>query len=305
MSDVNNIISNTLEELYNSTLERCQEVQENLILTGTFNINEIYSQFITLNYDIAEKWQMEQKPPELIINHGEYINKKNLADSESGISFIIEELKRKNEGNRACFSLINMYDIIDSGDEAIPSFLVLQFSFSHYDPKTLLVTAYFRALEVENFLPINLAEICININKICQHFPKIETFKLHLVAFRAQRIKNFSCLTKCTIDVIDSMKIMVLIDDGNRSEIVKLLQEKLNSKESVIITDGIQSLSKGMKLRGFEIISEQIDEIVKAMNEVNTLRKSTSVYNDKLKEKYQEISCNLEKALKLIEEEWN
>jgi thymidylate synthase len=98
---------------------------------------------------LAKDYQNPVKPPSLYINHGEYI-------TSDGIVHIINELKLKQTSNRALLSLINQEDIIGSGDNPIPSFMVLQFSL---EGEELYVTTYFRALEVANFLNVNLEEI--------------------------------------------------------------------------------------------------------------------------------------------------
>lgn len=276
------IIENrSIEDLWKKSISECkQKVLENVILNGEFNIEEIDSNFIKLKKKEASMWQNKEKPNELIINHGEYIYKGDA--SNLGIEFIIQELKKKTYGNRACYSLINMEDIINSGDEAIPSFMVLQFSFSKEDKDKLIVSAYFRALEVKEFLPINLAEICLNIEKIKQNFPNIKKFELTIFIFRAQYIEGFNCLRHSKLDILKATT-MVKYLFTDKKQIVEALRDKYRVVESVIITRGIENLMEAVETVDEDVlhnktnIQNQLSHILSIMNEIRTMRENTSI----------------------------
>ncbi|MEC0313654.1 hypothetical protein P8797_11505 [Bacillus subtilis] len=111
--------------------------------------------------DIARDYHQEEKPSRLYLSHGQYYK------GPDGIKYIINELNNKSDGNRAVLSLINQADIVGSGDNPIPSFMVMQ--FSRENQKDLYVTTYFRALEVSKFLRINLEEFRLIFQLIFQN----------------------------------------------------------------------------------------------------------------------------------------
>lgn len=273
--------SESIEGLWKKSIIECKEkVLENVILNGEFDINEINSNFIKIHQEEASMWQNKEKPDELIINHGEYIYKGN--SEKLGVEFIIQELKNKKCGNRACYSLINMHDIINSGDEAIPSFMILQFSFSKEDNNKLLVSAYFRALEVKEFLPINLSEICLNIEKIKQSFPNIKKFELSIFIFRAQYIEGFNCLRHSKLDILKAAT-MVKYLMKDKAQVIEALKDKHRVVESVITTKGIENLMEAIDnvdeedLHNKRNIQDQISNILNIMNKIKTMRESTSI----------------------------
>lgn len=300
------IIENkSLEDLWKKSISECeQKVLENVVLNGEFDIEEINSRFIQLHKEEACMWQSKKKPDELIINHGEYINKGNA--SNLGIKFIIQELKKKTSGNRACYSLINMEDIVNSGDKAIPSFMVLQFSFATEDKDKLIVSAYFRALEVKEFLPINLAEICLNIEEIKQNFPNIKTFELTIFIFRAQYIENFYCLRHSKLDTLKaSTMVKYLLKD--KKQIIDALRDKYRVVESVIITRGIENLIEAVgevdevDLHNRAKIKNQLSRILSIMSEIRTMRENTSI-QEEIDKKTEHLNNELHTLIKFMEE---
>jgi hypothetical protein len=304
------INGNSLEQLWNNVVEECkksnEKVSENVILNGEFEIKEIESDFIKLHTDKAKEWQNNERPKELIINHGEYINKGNKQSAEKGINYILDKLNNNNYSNRSCYSLINMEDIVDSRDDIIPSFMILQFSFSNENANTLLVSAYFRALEVQNFLPINLAEICINIKSIKSKFPRIKNFELNVFIFRAQYIENFYCLRHSKLDSLGLIEIYQSLI-GDKEVIINALKDKKNIIESVITDTGIKNLKEAIssikkedELKDMESIKVTIDDIIEIMAQIKDMRKSTSIQNN-IEEDTSNLKCEFEKLIVSLE----
>jgi len=302
---MHNIVENsTIEELWKKVIVECKDkVLENVLLNGEFSIDEINSRFIELHQTDALKWQKKNKPDDLIINHGEYIHKGHGANL--GIDFIIKELKLKNYGNRACYSLINMDDIIDSGDKVIPSFMILQFSFAKESKDKLLVSAYFRALEVKKFLPINLTEICLNIQKISKQFPNIKKFELNIFAFRAQYIEDFNCLKHSKLDNLKATKMVTLLIK-DKTYIIEALKDKQRIVESVITKTGIENLKEAVEAIDEEDLKDkinlqnQINIILSIMDNIITIRENTSIQNQITKET-EKLKEELGKLIRLME----
>lgn len=276
----NRITASSLEELTKKTQSFCKNKYiENLHLTGLFKIDQVNSNFIKLHIVKASEWQAKERPINLHINHGEFIHQKI-----DGKDFIIRELKHKKYSNRACISLIDMNSIVESKDNPIPSFLIAQFGFSKKTEHTLLVTLYYRALEVGHFLPINLAECCIYVSEIKKHFPDVENFLLNIHAFRAQLIPGFHCLEKAEIDYLSPIKITRIVYDLDINRIKTLLYDKLNKVESVIDTIGLEYLYEALEVSekdlGFKKIKEILRQIIEKMIEIKEIRENTSYYED-------------------------
>jgi len=205
----------------------------NLIIKVSFSIDLIDDPFQGLFVDDAKLWLNPQTPEELHFNHGRY-----LYEYGDGIQNIINELKGKPNSNRALYSILSMKEIINSGDMPIPSFFVTQFSLEGND---LLCTSYFRALEVSRFLPINITEICLMIQRIQKELPSIDNVYYCLHAFKAYYNPEFDCLKKAEIDRLPRGVIATDVLFGNKKRIGELLESKLNDS-SVVEISGIEEL---------------------------------------------------------------
>jgi ribonuclease BN (tRNA processing enzyme) len=171
---------------------------------------------------LAEDFQDVNKPEYLYINHGHYITAK-------GLPHVVEELKNKHVGNRAIISLINQNDIIGSGDDPIPSFMILQFSL---ESDELYITTYFRALEVSKFLRINLEEIRLIGKTVLGSIRKFKTVKLNIFSFRAYINENINPLVRPKIELKDDIEILKLMEKRPK-ELCELLREKLTASTVV------------------------------------------------------------------------
>lgn len=220
----------------------------NLILHGQFDISEIESDWISDYTEDATKWQSD-KCHELIFTHGEFLNKYKAKYNESAIDYIIKELKDKPDSNRACWSLFDMSVLLESEDKSIPSFMILQLGISE-DKKHLIITAYYRALEILNFLPLNMAELCLIIKDVQNAFSyTFETFSLTINAFNAYCKEGFSCLKKAEIDMLLEREIMSMLCKGSSesNRLKDLLKNKKDITESRIESIGIKNLLECLK----------------------------------------------------------
>lgn len=185
---------------------------------------------------IAEEWICFEKPKNLIFNHGQYI-------TEAGFNHIIQEINAKPNSNRALYSLLNYNEICNKGDHPIPSFLIFQVTI---EDNILYATAYFRALEIENFLPVNLQEIKLNLQKIFSecNLNYVNTINLALYVFNAY--KNPSQKIPCIlgIDQLDSMDIMAMIADADKHATLSLLIREKIGIETYISTGWVEAFIK-------------------------------------------------------------
>ena len=174
-------------------------------------------------YEDALNFQNQTCPSALHMNHGQYIHKVG-----NGIENVISQLKSKHASNRAIISLINQEDIMESKDNPIPSFMILQFSIE--DATKLYVTTYFRALEVSKFLRINTEEIRQIIEKILSNFIRLKEVYLNIVAFRAYIDLDINPLKKPKIDLLKERQFLTYLKpEANLENLIGLLEEKKTS----------------------------------------------------------------------------
>jgi hypothetical protein len=232
-------ISN-LDVIIDDAKKNCegQELVYNMILRYAFDSKLTDHPFEDLFLEQALKWQRPQEPKELHFNHGRYIHRYG-----DGIKYLVDQLKNKRNGNRAIISLINMKDIIHSEDCPIPSFMVSQ---AGINDTNLYFTTYFRALEVFNFLPINITEICLIIREIKREIVNIKRVYFCLHTFRAYYLPEFDCLKRAEIDRLEPGIISSYLHAGDKERIRGLLKSKMKAS-SVIEIGGIQEIYFGLK----------------------------------------------------------
>ena len=256
-----NITTKSFEDLYNQVKNGITDKPvHQVILRVECGIEEIKSNFVNAYNFVAKEWQNKERPDNLVINHGEFLFSKG-----DPFQFITEELKRKPDSNRALFSMIDMEKIYGRDDAPIPSFLSLQFGID--DEYKLLVSAYFRALEIYNFLPSNIAEICLYIEHLKRHFPKLKEIVCEIYAFKAYSNPDFYCLKKAKLDTIEQLDLYKLLQDKDYEKVIEMVRMKAEKIESFIDYKGIhnlhlclKSINKEERLNnfGWEILQEMV-----------------------------------------------
>ena len=178
----------------------------------------------------AKKWAQKDVPDDLIFNHGFFIGE--------GMNHLIAELANKPDSNRALYSLINQKDIDGRGDEPIPSFMVFQCVVID---NILYCTAYFRALEVCNFLRINLEEMRLNICKILDSV-KVDLVRMSVFTFSAYSKPMQIPLEKCRLD---RMSALALADKYSESymPLADLIDEK-SLETTAVIDSGLNAINE-------------------------------------------------------------
>ncbi|MCD5325950.1 MULTISPECIES: hypothetical protein [Pontibacillus] len=253
----------------------------NFSLKVQFDINLINKPQLLDVATEAEDWQNPKQPEHLHINHGEYI-------TEKGVRYIIEELKRKSHSNRALMSLINQGDIIESGDNPIPSFMVLQFSLEGTE---LYITTYFRALEVSRFLRINIEEIRLIAKEIYDEITNLSKVKLNIFAFRAYVKENQSTLKRQEIDLLQERHILTFMQN-EPNKLIALLKEKKEESTVIennslhhiyeIMNDSYVNESIHYCFKG-KLVNHLLEKCLASSQELINLREKTS-HSDRIEE---------------------
>ena len=291
-------MGNKISSLVEEAEKKCGKKRYfNLILQGTFSIEEINSDFIKTYRKKAQDWQAKDCPESLHINHGSYLHK--YGDS---IEFIINELKNKPDSNRAVASLINCGDILRSGDTPIPSFMVLQMSL--VEGTCIVCTAYFRALEVSKFLPVNLAEICLILSTVKDRFPNITDMDLTIHSFSAYSNPEFHCLEVADIDLSKNKgAIAIAVDREEHEKLLEFVNSKIRD-ESYIVTEGIVELRNALAMSSVKYNPQLINHIENAltyMEKLKAIRKSSS-HSKEIMDLHELIRSSLTQFRSLLEE---
>ncbi len=240
--------------------------------------------------DDAKKWADETCPSSLHFNHGSYLN--------GGMRHLIDELKSKPSSNRALLSLISQQHVSNSGDNPIPSFMILQTSI---DNDILYCTTYFRALEVSKFLRINIEEIRQRLCRVHSECPNFSKIKLVIFTFRAYHNSSMIPLKKPEFDLLSPIKIYKKLDSTPK-EFGNLIREK--SKDSTVVyLDGLLALKEALeegagKLCNEALILQHINSSIKKGEELKNIRLHHS-HHESIKQKANNLSSSL---IRLAEE---
>lgn len=226
---------------------------------------------------LAELWQHPEQPEELYYNHGQYMKD----ESNQGIDFVVEELKRKATSSRALISLISLKMIFYSGDNFLPSFDLIQFGFQEENKETLHVTLYLRALEVKHFLKINFCELYLLIKEIKKHILSLKNIHINIIAFKAQYKDKYGCFKKPKLDITTESRLLRLFEN-NPEEIKNLLREKLDFSETVIENKGIISL--------YNVLDTLVQDNFSTPNFSTQTLLEIQAHLKKLKTSYEEIA---------------
>jgi hypothetical protein len=264
--------ASSVAELLNGARSLCEDGQVMNLVLSLEAVLPLSSDAVLVTYrEQAELWQSNPRPPSLHISHGEFMHAHG-----DPFDYITRELKDKPTSNRAVISLINSEPIIASGDDALPSFMLVQAGFELDERKVLYLSAYYRALEVSQFLPINLAEMALIAEKLQSRIPSISTVNLTIHAFRAHLIENFRTLTRSGIDVIGVDAIHKLVVSNDRARIADLLIEK-SAPESIVEDQGLANLrDEAESARWGRPILDLLDQAIVLVTRLKVARKNGS-----------------------------
>ena len=268
-----------IEYLQNIVIISCEEIvkdtcKENYILAFNISIENLNKNKLLDVETEASEWGSEVCPKHFFFNHGQF--------REGGLEHISNELKVKKTSNRALYSLLDQKKIIKSGDKPIPSFMVFQCLLSE-DNSILSVAVYFRALEISNFLKINLEEIRQNIIKIYENNVKFESVNLLIIAGRAHHSPGQIPLKRAEIDLLEQLPLFRLLQ-SNRAKIRDMLIEK-SEIQSVIEFRSLELLKGCLEDQKIDNgLINKLNKIIYLYKELKKLRKvdtHTSQISDK------------------------
>lgn len=241
--------------------------------------SEIEKHFSRYKND-AEAWQSEICPSGLYYTHGELMNGKDT----TWLEYVSNELLSKPTSKRAIIPLITKEAVFSSGDSRLVSFDVVQFGFPNDSCQELQITIYFRALELRNFLPVNLYETLIMANKLREKIRSIDSITICFFAFRAEVKENFGCYKKYRIEELTETDFCKLLADEEFQELNKLLYEMANSGNTVIEIGWLERLEKALPVFynkvNKDVVLEQLSKTKKAVLDLKRVREHCSTYSE-------------------------
>jgi hypothetical protein len=278
---------------------QCSPERYNLDLQYELPIAVIDEPFVRSYEARAELWLKEETPASQHLSHGRYFR------GELGREYLTQELQRKRTSQRALLSLICMDDLLgrhperttSETDAPLPAFLILQCAVVE---RVLYMTAYFRALEVVEFLPINLAEVALHCRRIRSHFPELVMLRLAVFAFRAYAEPGFRCLQKATVDTIHPIRLHKSVEAHDFETLRRWLAEK-KQPDSAIVLDGLQALRESLDLisddpRYSKVFRDAIEAGVGKLGELKDLRQRTS-QGERVKSLWKDFAEILDRAI--------
>lgn len=241
--------------------------------------SEISSYFKEYEND-ANDWQSFTCPDTLYYTHGQLMS----TDTKTWIDFAVEKLKSNPTNKRTIIPLITKDMSFNSLDEPLVSFDSVQLGFQDGSYTHLYVTIYFRALEIGQFLPINLYESYLMAKKLKGHFPAINSVTICFFTFRAEFKDAYICYRKSEIDLMRSTQLGALIQNNNFDKIISLLSAKESTRDSIINLQWIENLRDAFtdcyEGENKDNIIKQIDKIYKNILEFKTAREHCSGYKE-------------------------
>ena len=188
--------------------------------------------------EAAQKWQEPQCPVDMWHNHGQIIQ------SRDSRKYIKDLLNNNPTSRRALITLIEQDQVQKSAGntEYLPSFDIVQFSFPSDKRCELIISLYMRALEVGTFLPINLCELYLLADYLREANLSVSTVDISIFANRITEIPDIDTYKKAMIDMIDIGTLKALVDSQRNQEIIEMLIEKRDKKETPIRIEGLNAL---------------------------------------------------------------
>ena len=218
----------------------------------------------------AKLWQADGCPNILYYNHGSVIKAKD------SYQYIVNLLNRNPTSRRAIITLINQDMVQDSGDDYLPSFDLIQFSFSNNRRNTLNVSLYMRSLEVSRFLPVNICEVYLLLKKLERDNIVSDEIDITIFAHSAAYIDRFSCFKKTALDITTEDDLIALIGGKNYNALYEMVKEKSETVETVINTEGLQKLKNALKRNGKKSYAKHVDNVLTIILTIKDLRESHS-----------------------------
>lgn len=281
------IESTSFNDAYNKANYIAKLERNNLLITIKLKLADIYNESFPFKEALEKAKELRDNSPnpdDLQINdfgfqlyHGDFIKVESDGKIINGYDYVKRELKNKHSTRRALLSLINTKHIVDSGDNPIPSYLLSQFQIRN---NTLIVSEYFRAMEISEFFKINMGETYLYVKELVTEITEIkEIFIVYHIfdAYISDQPK--SCLYIPIIDRLNAQyKIIPAIKDKDISTILNLLEDKLYSK-IYNIYNGFENMYKSIVMFGtfsneiqllFKQIIEQCKLLEKAYAQSNS-----------------------------------
>ena len=228
-------------------------------------------------------------PKAMRYNHGQYWKTKS---DVTGAAYIIECLKESPTSSRAVLPLVNFENVVAAGrKDVLPALSIVQFSLDPNDTSTLNLTMYFRSLEVNHYLKVNLCEAYLLATEIAEGLPRgVKSVNLTIHAFVAQYYEGYKLGNKRSqIDMLSSAELAIALVEHQYGKLAELFKEKKDTNNYADITS-IRNMSEALEAAGL------VGEIREVLRELDGLMTNyielKSVRNLLLDLESQELAVN-------------
>lgn len=266
----------------------------NLIISFPIDVPASTKGFLATYREQALLWQAPIRPNDLHFSHGEYMHAYG-----DPFEYLVRELKSKPTSNRALVSLVDTKPIVASGDGQLPSFMLLQVGFQGFGRDCLYLTAYYRALEVSKFLPINMAEMALIVENISEQIPSIERAEITMHAFRAHVLHEFRAHRRSRLDMTTATRIHALVLERKFDSLATMLVEK-STPESIVVDSGLTMLRAEAESSSLsEELLDELDRAISALTRLRTARES-GTHERQIEHLQGQLTAHLVKSADLI-----
>ena len=192
------------------------------------------------------------------------------------LGYILAQLKMKPTSRRAILSLVSSGDFIDSGDDPRPSFICFQAACLEASLETLHVSAYYRALEVVEFLPLNFTELAMMAESLVGEMPHVQRVNFVIHAFHAYASPGFRRLERGALNSAQRAEIESAVASGE-ADIVVGWVAAISGTDSVIELAGLVQLIEAFEIRGDAPKSEEyLNELLRQLAKLREFRTMAS-----------------------------
>jgi len=266
----------------------------NVVLSFPMTLPASNRGFLAAYLEKAKRWQNKNAPLMLEFNHGQYMH-----EHSDPIKYLANELQRKATSNRAIVSLVSTKQIFGSEDGALPSFMLVQVGFDGKTQETLFLTAYYRALEVTAFLPINVTELALISEQIADRITTISSIDVTIHAFRAHSDPGNTGHEKARLDMATETEIHEWVESENYTEIAGLLREKA-APASIVNVSGLIALREEIVSAGWPApIRTELDQAVGVLTRLKAIR-AAGTHGKRIDEAQNEASTLLRHIAGLV-----
>ncbi|MCI0564130.1 MAG: hypothetical protein MN733_37120, partial [Nitrososphaera sp.] len=131
---------------------------------------------------------------------------------------------------------------------------------------------------VGKFLPINLAEMALMVRRIVREVASPKTVRFLLVAFQAHLTRDFHCLEKAALDIVNGAEVGGAVATCEVKKLLRWLEGK-KRYESEVLIQGLEEMVVAVRLYPANyppLFLSALNQALQSLKHVKELRASCS-----------------------------